>query len=78
MKITIGIKEFDLDELEIMQIRNIQYYLEKKKDELFQVLLSGRTQDWQVSAFSLYDDIVEKLSKVNLYLLGKEMPLNQI
>lgn len=73
MKITIGQKEFDLDDLETLQIKNIQYYLEKKKDELFEVLLSNRTQDWQVSAFSLYDDIVEKLSKVNSYLFGKEM-----
>jgi len=73
VKITIGQKEFDLDDLETLQIKNIQYYLEKKKDELFEVLLSNRTQDWQVSAFSLYDDIVEKLSKVNSYLFGKEM-----
>lgn len=73
MKITIGQNEFDLDELETFQIQSIQYWLEKKKHDLFEVLFSRKTYDWPVSAFSLYDDIVEKLSKVNSHLFGKEM-----
>lgn len=73
MKITIQhgeeTKEFDLEKLDELQLKNVELFLEQQKDELFEELLQGRRKG---SSFERYHEINEVLARIETFKFEKE------
>lgn len=65
-------KEFDLEELEEMQIRNIELFLKKQKDALIESLLNCCKANRPGASFERYSEISGALTKIEVFRFEKE------
>lgn len=66
------IKTFELEKLDEMQLKNIEYFLEKQKDALFESLLNCCKANRPGASFERYHEINDALTQIETFKFEKE------